>query len=1084
MPALRKLDEAVAPGGAGSRLLALAALIGWVLTTAGAADAPVASDPPFVIQTWQTAEGLPENSATAMAQTPDGYLWFGTFRGLVRFDGVNFAVLDPRQLADLPSPGVVNLHLDRRDRLWVSTLGGLIVREGSRWRLVNKAATADGDYVRTFSERDNGDLLLTHYNGRIFEVAHDRLSELSKPPGNSPDGYLGGTDEAGRWWVVNRGFIGTWTGTNWVPELWGTNVPVRQGHPIGLAQARDGGFWLLLDKDLWKHSRDRTVLHRSLTVDDQIVGVGSVSRITEDLAGNLWIASFDAGLLQLLPDGSLLKWSESNGLSYRDVRFVFEDRERNLWIGTSGGGLQRFRERRFQTFASADGTAPRIVNSVSAAADGGVHVASFGQGLFHLGPDGLGRLRLPNWRDDSMFFHSVLTDRSGRTWTGILGEGLHRFDRRTGEHFPPDQLGGAEITAMYEDSRSRIWISNGQGVTVFDQGHREHYGEAHGLPPERVCAFTEDQDAVLWLSNLNGVFRLEEGRFREVRAPDGQALRGVTCLKGDAGRTLWMGSLSQGLLRWRDGKVSTIDGRVGFPEHGVYAILEDDHGFFWMPSSRGIVRASRVSLESAADGQIDDLPCQVLDLSDGLPSVETPAQHQPTCARDRDGRLWFATAKGVAMTDPSRFRVNSAPPPVHIDAVRFIGSAPSGSGRDEAHRIEAPFAEKLELPAGSHEIEIHYTAPSFAAPHKMRFMVKVEGQDSEWRQGDSSRLERFHAVPTGDYVFRVRAANDDGVWNETEARLAFAILPHYWETWYFRAGSAVVLLATGAGVAWQLTRLRVARALERRQAASELRNLRTELAHSNRVSTLGQLASAMAHELNQPLGAILRNAEAGELLMDQESPDLPEIKAILSDIRHDDQRAAGIIDRMRALLKRQEIQLSEFPIAGLLQDTEALTKPDAVARRTQLLFETPPDLPSALGDRVQLQQVLLNLLLNAMDAMSAQPIETRRLTVSCRATGGGMLEFNVRDAGPGIAPAALPRLFEPFFTTKAQGMGLGLAICRTIVEAHGGRLSAENNPTGGACFRFTVRAATAEKETGSRQRPAPPIDPPKTATHE
>lgn len=1039
------------------RSMLFAGVLAIAAIPAEAAPLQGGSEPSFVIRTWQTEDGLPENSATAMVQTPDGYLWFGTFNGLVRFDGVKFTVFDPGNVPELPSPGVVNLHLDRRNRLWVSTLGGIVVHEGTRWRLVHKASAKEQDYVRSFAERDNGDLLLTFNNGRIFEIVGDRLTELPTPPNKLDRGYLGCSDETGRWWVVQRGFIGTWGETNWVPTLWGTNMPVKHGYPIGLTRARDGGFWLLLNRDLWKYSRGTMALRRSI---DASVPLGSASTMTEDTSGNIWISFFDAGLVQLLPDGRARVWDESKGLSYRDVRFVFEDQEQSLWVGTSGGGLQRFRPRRFQTFSYTEGTAPRVVNSVAAAADGSVWIASFGQGLFHLGPDGLQRQRLPAWRDDSMFFHSALTDKNGRTWVGILGEGLHMFDAHGGQHFPPDQIGGTEVIALYEDSRSRLWLSTGQRVAVFEEGGFRLYGEPQGLPPGRVCAFTEDLDGVLWLSNLDGVFRLNNGRFQEVRGADGRALRGVASLKGESNRRMWMGSLDQGLLQWREGALAIIDANVGLPVPGIYAILEDERGFFWMPSSRGIVRASRTALQAAADGQLTELPCQLLDLSDGLPSVESPSQHQPTCARDRSGRLWFATAKGIAVADPNQFPINSVAPQVHIEAITYLAPLSSGTDSEEQHRLTAPFPKRLQFPAGSRDIEIHYTAPSFASAHKVRFKVKVEGQDSDWHSGNATRSERFPVLAPRAYVFRVRAANDDGVWNETGTSLAFTVLPHYWETWYFQFGTGLMLVAVGAGLAWQWSHKRVRHALERERVALELQQLRAQLAHSSRVSTAGQMASALAHELSQPLGAILRNTETAEMLLEEKPPDWAEIRAILTDIHQDDQRATGVIDRLRALLKRRDVERTPLSIEELLHEVRSLVRPDTLERKVHLTMEVAPDLPPVCDDRIQLQQVLLNLLLNGMDAMSQQPPETRQLIVQARKTEERMLELRVRDSGPGIPAASFPRVFEPFFTTKAKGMGLGLPVSKTIIEAHQGRIWAENLPEGGACFCFTLPTAT------------------------
>jgi C4-dicarboxylate-specific signal transduction histidine kinase len=243
-----------------------------------------------------------------------------------------------------------------------------------------------------------------------------------------------------------------------------------------------------------------------------------------------------------------------------------------------------------------------------------------------------------------------------------------------------------------------------------------------------------------------------------------------------------------------------------------------------------------------------------------------------------------------------------------------------------------------------------------------------------------------------------------------------------------------------------------------------------------RVSTVGQLAASLAHELNQPLGAILRNAEAGELFLHDPSPDLDELRAILADIRQDDQRAGAVIDRMRALMKRRDPERHRLDLRLVVDDLFALVYADAEKRRVRLARESDPALPPVLGDRVQLQQVVLNLLLNAMDALEATPPERRLVTVRARPVGT-TVEVTVSDTGPGIPADTLSRVFEPFFTTKPAGLGMGLAISRDIIEAHGGRLWAANNAAGGATFTLTLPVAeggeggTRGEGRGTRGRP-------------
>jgi PAS domain S-box-containing protein len=244
-----------------------------------------------------------------------------------------------------------------------------------------------------------------------------------------------------------------------------------------------------------------------------------------------------------------------------------------------------------------------------------------------------------------------------------------------------------------------------------------------------------------------------------------------------------------------------------------------------------------------------------------------------------------------------------------------------------------------------------------------------------------------------------------------------------------------------------------------KQAEQETLLLRQEIAHVGRVSMMGQLASALAHEINQPLGAILRNAEAGELFLENESPDLDEIRAILVDIRKDDQRAGNVIDRMRALLKRRDLETRSLDVSELVGEVASLARADAAARQVELDVEVAGGLPLVRGDRVHLQQVLLNLILNGMDALNEVSRENRRVSVTARLDGMQTVEIAVSDTGHGIPADKLAHVFDPFFTTKPNGLGMGLSISRTIIEAHGGRLWAENNNADGAAFRFTLSIA-------------------------
>jgi C4-dicarboxylate-specific signal transduction histidine kinase len=255
----------------------------------------------------------------------------------------------------------------------------------------------------------------------------------------------------------------------------------------------------------------------------------------------------------------------------------------------------------------------------------------------------------------------------------------------------------------------------------------------------------------------------------------------------------------------------------------------------------------------------------------------------------------------------------------------------------------------------------------------------------------------------------------------------------------------------------------------RKRAELESQQHRAEAAHAARAATLGELAAGLAHELNQPLAAIMTNVQASRRLLTAEEPPMALLGEILDDIASDDVRAVEIIRRMRALLVKGQMDVQPLDLNELVGDVLRLVASDAILRRVRVHRRIEPDLPGLNGDRVQLQQVILNLVVNGLESMSEIPIGRRHLTIETDLLDDGLVALTVRDHGPGIAPELLGKIYEPFFSTKPDGLGMGLSICRSIAEAHGGRLRAANHPSGGAVFEFALPVATVDRLPETRR---------------
>ncbi len=364
---------------------------------------------------------------------------------------------------------------------------------------------------------------------------------------------------------------------------------------------------------------------------------------------------------------------------------------------------------------------------------------------------------------------------------------------------------------------------------------------------------------------------------------------------------------------------------------------------------------------------------------------------------------------------------------------------PAGASWKVIRVDQVPFLSELASAGGAATIRpLQWLATATAL---LMIVYVLDAAVALWRKRDAEARRRAVIVGGGiaGFVLVTTVASQLVIWGLV--RMPIMLSPPF-----------LIMLAV---MAYELCRDIVAAT----RIEGEARRLRDELAHVSRVSTLSELSGSLAHELNQPLGAILRNAEAAQLLLEGPAPDLEELRAIIVDIHADDRRAGGIIEHMRGLLKRHSLELQAVSLDALVLEVLALVRADAAARRVTLDYSIPEGLPPVAGDRVQVSQVLLNLLVNGMDAVSESPGRTRRVAIEARRANDRTVEIAVADSGPGISSDLLPKVFEPFVTTKAKGMGIGLAVSRTIVEAHGGQLSASNNPAGGATFRFTLPIA-------------------------
>jgi DNA-binding NtrC family response regulator/ligand-binding sensor domain-containing protein len=785
-----------------------------------AAEATPASSAPapqsFIHTTWTTANGLPQSTVSAILQTRDGYLWLGTFGGLVRFDGVAFAVFTVGNTPRLKSNRVLGLHESRDGTLWIATeLGGVArIKNGEFLPPLTTAEGLPSDRVWSVTDTPDGDTWLATaagvariHDGGVVHVYSSRnglatTDDESNAVLGEPDGSLWIGNNAGLF-VLRNGSIATISAGS-VPSV----------HIHSLCRTPDGTLWVGTHAGLARVKDGALV-----TVDATL---GHVVYLSSDSQGDLWAAT-NHGLVNV-HRGVVTRYSDVNDPSDENLLAVAIDREGNLWIGGMVGGLSRWRPRPVTFITQQDGLAGASVLPIfedrekrlwAGAMCGGLSRLSGGTWISYGKKEGL----------EDLCVQAIEQDRSGTLWLGTAG-GLTRFAQgqftRVNESLGFPSI--VRVRALHVDGAGTLWVGSSSGLSRMEGDRLRTFTVRDGLVNDDVRFIADGRDGALWIGTVGGASRLGEGRFTNYTTRNGLSHDFVRAVREDADGTIWLGTYGGGLNRLKDGRMSSITTRQGLFDDVVSAILEDDDGNFWMSGNRGVFRASRAELNAVADGKAPAVMSVGYGTADGMTVSETNGGAQPAGCRTSDGRLWFPTIGGIAVFDPRRM-TKGTPPLVVIEQVMVDGAAiPASSG-------------SIDVPAGTRSLEIRYTGLSLGAPERTRFRYALEGYDPGLVDAGTRRVAYYTSLPPRRYRFHVIAANAEGVWNETGVSIPVRWRPRFYQTWIFDvlAVLAAVGLA-GGGYRLRLGHLtRRTRELERHVSArtAEVVERSNELAQAN-----------------------------------------------------------------------------------------------------------------------------------------------------------------------------------------------------------------------------------------------------------
>jgi signal transduction histidine kinase/ligand-binding sensor domain-containing protein/ActR/RegA family two-component response regulator len=1050
------------------------------------AQADVSSMAPgaFVRELADPTQRLPDTQVSAIAQTADGYLWLGTRRGLVRYDGLGTTMYSPNTTPALRSWAINALTADARGALWISTDRGLAVYENGVFRAIPPDQVPASTVWKVARDKAGRVWVTGSFGVRVGDGRR-----FTAVPHFNEYIYALAEDATGRMWFGGRQVLASYTVGDSAPRRWAPAATQRV-YDMAMAPGASSTLWIAVREGI--QSLDITDPARIVEGTRVPTALGRIRAQVWSMAfdgtGALWLGTDTRGVLRYA-DGALRDVDSDERSAKDPVWWMFRDLRGNMWAGTAGG-LARYRRSPFRTVTAGLGVTGTWAlrrdrdGTIWMSADNG-QVAWYDQGRWHPVFRNVANLSAPSiW--PSALGGLFIADDAGRLWRAT----------RTSLTDVTETIGLPAVSSygLFEDADGTLYNNTDRGLLRAKNGVVDSLYKTLGLSAnDRPRMVTRDSRGRLVVGGP--YLTIGEGAARKrYAAAEGLTDPAVMAVYETAD-ALWIATADSGLYVLRNDRVTALSATNRRLNRVINGLIADDDGYLWITSRTGLMRVSLADLRRSLEQPERAVVVRQFDRADGLPTTDINADYQPDLLRDRSGQIWLPTYAGPVQFDPRAVVNDTVPPQVLIEAVSVDGT--------RQQRTDSVWA--LEHPG---QVAVEFAATNALVPHRVRAEYRVRGISDQWIDAGLRRTLTFGPLDGGTYQLEIRVAGEDGQWQPRLATMQITVPMSLVE----RRGFFAVVAGLAALLAVGFTRWRLATARSRERELSDLVSQRTadleasradlevrvaertdalsrELAEryrleqrlqsARRMASLGRLAGGVSHEINNALTTVLGFAQLAQIAARNDE----RMQADLGEVVRAGRRAAGITHQLLAFARQHHTALQPLSLPAMVEENQRslqqLCEP--------LTFEVQVSgaVPTIGADEGQVEQLLVNLVKNARDAKPTDGrivVELEGITLdAAQAVGDRVLPagryaaLSVRDQGMGMSPDVIDHLFEPFFTTKKvnEGTGLGLAVVRGIVARHDGAIEVRSVSGEGTTFRIwfpertdAVVPDSAERELG------------------